>query len=155
MNQDLYKATTSELVDPAPESRALPRAVKLALACAGLSLLILLLGNLKLLQEAQFHVDDPRGWLLAAGEMIAVGVLLLQMAQGRHWARIIFVVLIMAAFASVCWSIGYILRQLPMEEWMPLAPRFVFMRIVPLLLNLIAAHLFWFSSGDWFEPRPR
>jgi hypothetical protein len=155
LNQDFYKPTTSELADPAEAPRERPRAVNLALASAGLALLILLLGKAKILQEAQFRFDDPRGWLMTAGELIVFGVLVLQLAHGRHWARIIFLVLIMGSFVSLCWNIGYIVRHMPMEASMLLAPRFLVMRVVPLALNLLAAHLLWFSSGHWFEPRPR
>ncbi len=61
--------------------------------------------------------------------------------------------LTLVEFARICWGVGYIWRVAP-EAWDLLVdPHYLLTYILPLLMNFVALHLVYFSSGDWFRGR--
>jgi hypothetical protein len=154
MTNENYKATDSALIDPPePAVPARPRNVNIALGLIVGALLIPLLASLKALQEMNFNVSSPLGiWIAAAGYLI-LGVICHQIAQGRRWARMVQLIIVLVTFATMCWALGYIWRQAPEVRGMLMEPELLLTRVVPLVMNLIALHLLYFSSGDWFRKR--
>jgi uncharacterized membrane protein len=48
-----------------------------------------------------------------AVECTLLGVICHQIAQGRLWARLVLLMLVLVTFARLCWAIGYVWRQDP------------------------------------------
>ena len=154
MTSDNYKASNASLVDqPEPELPARPRNMLIAIGLIVGALLIELLGTLKALLDANFYVANPRGLVIFAAQFVLLGVISHQIAQGRRWARLVLLILTLLAFAQLCWGVGYIWRVAP-EAWDLLVdPQYLLTNILPLLMNFVALHLLYFSSGDWFRGR--
>lgn len=154
MTNENYKASDASLVDqPEPEVPARPRNVIIAIGLIVGALLVELLGILKVLQDANFYVANPRGLVIFAAQFVILGVICHQIAQGRRWARLVLLMLTMVEFARICWAVGYIWRVAP-ESWdLFVDPHYVLTNILPLVMNFAALHLVYFSSGDWFRGR--
>ncbi len=154
MTNDNYKTTGAALVDPPePEIPARPRNVHIAIGLIVGALLIMLLAILKGLYAANFYVANPRGVAMFAVEFTLLGVICHQIAQRRGWARLVLLMLVLVTFARLCWAIGYVWRQDP-DLWdIFLGTNYLLTRILPLVMNFVALHLLYFSSGDWFRPR--
>jgi filamentous hemagglutinin family protein len=152
MANDNYKASDASLVDqPEPQMPARPRNVMVAIGLIVGALLVQLLGILTVLQAANFYVANPRGIIIIAAEFVLLGVISHQIAQARRWARLVLLILTLVNFARICWGVGYIWWQAP-EAWDLLVdPHYLLTNILPLLMNMVALHLLYFSSGDWFR----
>jgi hypothetical protein len=153
VNQNNYKATAADLAEPPAAVEPRPRAVNIALVLAGLALLIPLLADLKALQDAQFQFGNLRYWMLYGGQVVLLCLLYHQMAHGRNWARVIYLILVLLTFAKLFWTVGGIVRLMPEQIPMLYGPTFIAARWLPLALNLVALHLLYFSSGNWFARR--
>ena len=152
MTDNNYKAPESSLIDsPEPEPPERPRNVNIALCLIGGGALVQALAVLKNLQDSYFQVYDPRSMALVAADFAIVGVILYLLARGKSWARILLLILALVAFARLCTAIGYAWRQDP-ELWESLlGAETLVVRVLPAVMNFVALHLLYFSSGDWFR----
>lgn len=152
MNNENYKAPGTPLIDP-PE-QALPprpRSVNIALALLGAGVVLLVLVVLRDFQNEGFHVDSPRRILVPAAWCIFYAVICHQITRGRDWARLVLLILTVASFLQLCWVVGATWRMFP-DLWSDLfSATFLLSRLLPMAMNLVALHLLYFSSGDWFR----
>ena len=152
MSNDNYKAPSTPLLDPAelalPER---PRNVSIAIGLVGGGALIQLLAFVRNLQAEYFQVANP--WMLAfpIGSFLLFGVICHQLAHRRTWPRLLLLIITVATFAQTCWAFGFVLQQLPESIHLLLIPDLVIPRVLPLVMNLAALHLLYYSSGDWFR----
>ena len=154
MSNDNYKATTSELMDAPEPMRARPRNVNIALGLIGGGVLIRVIMTLKLYQESNFEITNPFMLVGPIGGLVLLGVIIHQIARGKRWARLLLLLLTLFVFAQMCLAIGYFWRNAPPGMWgVLLNTHFLGTQVLPLAMNLVALHLLYFSSGDWFGPQ--
>jgi hypothetical protein len=154
MNDDNYKATDAPLIDP-PEHELPPRPrnVNIALALIGAGVVLLVLVVLRNFLGGGFHVESTRWMLVPAAWCIFYGVICHQIAHGKDWARLVLLILTVGSFLQLCWAVGVTWRVFP-DSWSDfLGASFLLSRLLPMAMNLVALHLLYFSSGDWFRAR--
>ena len=154
MDHNPYTPPNTEVVEDTPAvSRARPPGVNLALALTGGALLMQFLVQLWDFQQAGFHFGKP---LIAAQSVfwfVVGAVLLQQLARGRSWARIMLLIVTLGAFAVTCYFVGFVFRSSPEYTSLFFSGMFLFNRLLPMVMNLVALHLLYFSSGAWFRER--
>ncbi len=149
-----YTPPSAEVADASPAPRLRPAAVNYALLLIGGALLLQLLVQLWVVQRGGFQFGDPRAMALSIGLFALYGFLCFQLAQGRNWARVVLLILTVGGFLATCYTVGFLLKQSPDQVDILYSPIFLFNRLLPILMNLGALHLLYFSSGSWFrEPQ--
>jgi len=142
-------AGVADIAAAAPRVR--PRSVNIALGLIVGGLLLQLLLQVWHLWQVNFSIGDTWQSALAAGLFLIYGLLCHQLARGRSWPRIILLILTLGGFASTCFALGYARKlDIPLTDLLT-TPVFLFNRLLPMLLNFIALHLLFFSSGTWFR----
>jgi len=152
MNNDNYKATDAPLIDPpAQELPPRPRNVNIAVALIGAGVVLLVLVVLRDFQGEGFQVQSSRQILMPAAWCIFYAVICHQIARARDWARLVLLILTVASFLQLCWVVGATWRAFP-DSWRYFfSANFLLSRLLPMTMNLVALHLLYFSSGDWFR----
>ena len=90
--------------------------------------------------------DD--GWL---GDLLSGDDFVFLIARAKGWARLVLLILTVIGFAQVCMAAGMAWRRAP-EMWeFLLGFPYLFGTVLPLVLNFVALHLLYFSSGKWFR----
>ena len=154
MDTNPYSAPTAAVADvPASLPQACPRVVNLAVALVGLGVTIRLLNYVNLWQLEGYGSVNPKALAWVLGGVILVALICYWIRAGRSWARILLLILTVVGFAGFCFNLGYVIQQMPEEIPSLYAPRFLLAVALPLVLNLIALHLLYFSSGNWFRRR--
>jgi hypothetical protein len=152
VNNDNYKATDAPLFEPAaPELPPRPRNVNIALALIGAGVVLLVFVVLRDFQSQGFHVESSRWLLTSAAWCIVYAVICHQITRRRDWARLVLLILTVASFLQLCWAVGATWRAFP-DLWSDFfSASFVLSRLLPVAMNLVALHLLYFSSGNWFR----
>ena len=151
MTANPYEAPKAELADTPEVLPPGPRAVSIALGLVLGAVILQMLSLLLFLQETNWQVFRPWPWAGRAFDWLLVGFLCHQMSRRRNWARIVLLCLALISFAQLCYGIGAARRYLLKEEFLDLMPRFVLVQVLPVAMTLLALHLLFFSSGDWFR----
>jgi hypothetical protein len=152
MNNNPYRPPVAEVADgAAAHAPQLPRNVSVALYLMGGSLLLQFLVQVWSFQRNGFHILQPRETAIAVA-WIALGVLLChQLARGKGWPRIVLSIVMLGNFVTTAYYLGFALRHSPQDLVFFYSTRFLLNRALPLLMNLVALHLLYFASGDWFR----
>ena len=152
MKNDNYKASPSSLVEtPEPDLPERPRNVSVALALLFIALAIVVLSSLKDLQDAHFQVEDYRSLALHGADLLTMGVLIYLVSRAQGWARHLLLLLVLFWFSKVCMAVGFAWRRAP-EMWdYLLSARYLLVSVLTVVLNLVALHLLYFASGNWFR----
>jgi len=152
MTNDNYKTSQSSLIEtPEPALPKRPRDVGIALALLLIAMAIPVLSALKALLEVNFQVEHLQALASHAVYLGLMAVLIFLIARAKAWARLVLLILTLIGFAQVCMAIGMAWRRAP-EMWEYLLSfRYLLQTVTPLLLNFVALHLLYFSSGNWFS----
>lgn len=149
---DNYKAPkSSHLEVPEPKLPPRPRNVTIALVLLLVALAIPVLSTLKTLQDMNFEIAQMQ--ILASYGLYLglMAVLVFLIARAKGWARLVLLILTVIGFAQVCMAAGMAWRRAP-EMWeFLLGFPYLFGTVLPLVLNFVALHLLYFSSGKWFQ----
>ena len=127
--------------------------MNLAVILVGVGVVARLLNYLNLWQLRGYGPLNLRTFALVLAGILLLAAICYWIRAGRSWARMLLLILTGVGFAGFCFNLGFVIRQMP--EMIPTlyAPRFLLAVALPLLMNLIALHLLYFSSGDWFRRR--
>jgi len=87
------------------------------------------------------------------GGVFLIAMICYWIRQGRSWSRILLLILTGVGFAGFCFNLGFVVRRMPEQIPTLLEPQFLLAVALPLVLNLIALHMLFFSSGNWFRRR--
>ena len=108
---------------------------------------------LRLLAELQADFQVAYLWPFARYVIFLalVAILIFLLARAKGWARPVLLILTLVGFAQVCTAVGMAWRRAP-EMWeFLLSFPYLFGTVLPLVLNFVALHLLYFSSGKWFQ----
>jgi len=147
-----YTPPDAAVADRSVRPLARPRGVNVALWLIGATLAMQIFVTLRDLMSTRFQVDSP--WPLAGRvlDILVFSVVLERISRGKGWARAVLLAINVWSFALLCYGIGLAIRyQLDYEIFF--SPEFLFPRTLPMMLNFVALHLLYFSSGDWFASR--
>ena len=148
-NYKAPKATVLEIPEPALPAR--PRNVTIALVLLLVALAIPALSALKTLVDANFQVETLQNLASYAIYLGLMAVLIFLIARAKGWARLVLLILTIIGFAQLCMAVGMAWRRAP-EMWeFLLSFPYLFGTVLPLVLNFVALHLLYFSSGKWFR----
>jgi ABC-type xylose transport system permease subunit len=149
---DNYKAPkSSHLEVPEPKLPPRPRNVTIALVLLSAALAIPALNALKALQDTNFQVAYLWPFARYVIFLALVAILIFLLARAKGWARPVLLILTLVGFAQVCTAVGMAWRRAP-EMWeFLLSFPYLFGTVLPLVLNFVALHLLYFSSGKWFR----
>ena len=157
MNDNRYSPPAAEVADGVgadADAPARPQSVNYALYLIGGGLLLQFLEQLRGLQQAGFQIENLRITALSVGWFLVGALLCHQLAQGKGWPRIVLLIVTAGNFATTAYGLGFALRRSPELLELFSSELFLLNRAVPLLMNLAALHLLYFSGGNWFrEPR--
>ena len=149
---DNYKASQSSLIEtPEPQLPERPRKVTIALVLLSIALAIPALNALKALQEVNFQVEHPLALASHAVYLGLMAVLIFLIARAKGWARLVLLILTLIGFAQLCTAVGMAWRRAPDMWQFLLSFPYLFGTVLPLMLNFVALHLLYFSSGNWFR----
>jgi len=125
--------------------------VTIALVLVGVGVIARLLNYLNLWQLQGYGPFNLRTFALVLAGILLLAAICYWIREGRSWARVLLLILTGVGFAGFCFNLGFVIRQMPEQIPTLYAPRFLLAVALPLLMNLIALHLLYFSSGNWFR----
>jgi hypothetical protein len=146
-----YEPPKADVAEVAESHPARPRPVNIALGLIGGALLFQLLSFVYTLQQVDFRIANPQGFVVRAAMFVIMGLLCHQIARRKSWPRLILLILTLVGFAQFCWALGAAFKYLSGEELWGLMLNFLFFQGLPLAMNLAAMHLLFLSSSKWFR----
>jgi len=154
MDTNPYSAPAANVADVSTSPpAACPRPVNIAVILVAVGVTLRLLNYVYLWQAAGYGGIKLKTLAFVLAGVVLISMICYWILAGRSWARLLLLILTGVGFAGFCFNLGFIVRQMP--EMIPslYAPQFLLAVAAPLLLNLIALHLLYFSSGNWFRRR--